>query len=182
MSDGMKKCVHERISKPDHEEADADTDADANVDNDNDADVDNDADNDDHVADDDATSFSSRGYLKCWRHFLPPGDKTEPECNSKKETVLIEMEGLEKSYKGTGLGMLEMEAKKILTTVFKEGLSYRLNLKALDSLLPIHLGLCNKSASFCKAAIFNNRLRCKVDGGCGSIYLGGQNGGEGGKK
>ena len=92
------------------------------------------------------------------------------------------MEGVEKSYKGTGLGMLEMEAKKILTTVFKEGLSYRLNLKALDSLLPIHLGLSNKSASFCKAAIFNNRLRCKVDGGCGSIYLGGQNGGEGGKK
>ena len=93
MSDGMKKCVHERISKPDHEEADTDTDADANIDND--ADVDN----DDNVADDDATSFSSRGYLKCWRHFLPPGDKTEPECNSKKETVLIEMEGLEKSYK-----------------------------------------------------------------------------------
>ena len=85
MSDGMKKCVHERISKPDHEEADADTDADANVDNDNDADVDNDADKDDHVADDDATSFSSRGYLKCWRHFLPPGDKRSQNAIRKKK-------------------------------------------------------------------------------------------------
>ena len=79
MSDGMKKCVHERISKPDHEEADADTDADANVDND--ADVGN----DENVADDDATSFWSRGYLKCWRHFLPPGDKRSQNAIRKKK-------------------------------------------------------------------------------------------------
>ena len=76
MTDGMKKCVHERISKPDHYQADADAHTDADA--------------------DDSTSFSARGNLKCWRQYLPPGDKKELNAIGKKETVLIEREGAER--------------------------------------------------------------------------------------